>query len=168
MQGWGLVEQGRVAEGIVQIHRGIKAWRATGAELALPHWLALLAEAYGRAKQAEEGLSVIREALALVERKGEHYYEAELYRLMGELLLQQHVPGDQQAETCFRRALDVSRRQQAKSWELRAAMSLSQLWQRQHQDDAARNLLTQSYSWFTEGLHTRELQQAKALLKELS
>jgi class 3 adenylate cyclase/predicted ATPase len=165
LRGWALAEQGE--EGIAQIRQGIAAWRATGAELARPYFLALLAEACEKGRQAEEGLSVLTEALALVHKTGECFYEAELYRLQGELLLVQSICQTTEAETCFREALDIARRQQAKSLELRAAVSLSRLWQRQGKRDEARMLLAPIYGWFTEGFDTADLQEAKALLEEL-
>ena len=148
------------------MRQGLGAWRATGAELARPYFLALLAEMYGKAKQAEEGLTVLAEALAQVHKTGEHFYAAELYRLQGELLLMQALPDEQQVETCFRQALDIARHQQAKSLELRAAMSLGRLWQRQGKIVHARQLLTGVYAWFTEGFDTADLQEAQALLEQ--
>jgi predicted ATPase len=168
LYGWALAQQGRGAEGIEQGRQGIAAWRATGAELAQPHWLSLLAETYGHVGQVEAGLEVLDEALERVDAHGERYSEAELYRLKGELLLQQALPDMPQAETCFQRAIDVARRQQAKAWELRAAMSLSRLWQRQGKRAEAHELLAPIYAWFTEGFDTADLQEAKALLAELA
>jgi predicted ATPase len=127
-----------------------------------------LAEAYGKAGQVDEGLAVLDEALAVMHKHGEWYYEAELYRLKGELLLKQAIPDEQQPETCFRQALEVTRRQKAKSLELRAVMSLSRLWQRQGQRAEAHKLLAPVYSWFTEGFDTTDLQDARALLEELA
>jgi predicted ATPase len=132
-----------------------------------PYWLALLAEAHRNAGQVEEGLSVLAEALAAVDKTGERFYEAELYRLKGELLLRQSACDAQQAETCFHQALDVARRQQAKSLELRTAMSLARLWQQQGQQAKAYALLAPVYNWFTEGFDTADLQEAKVLLEEL-
>src|SRR2546425_11680131 len=109
----------------------------------------------------------LAEALAVVNDRGEHRWEAELYRLQGELLLARSAEHDAEAETCFRQALDVACQQQAKSWELRAAMSLSRLWQRQGKHAAARQLLAEVYGWFTEGFDTADLQEARALLDEL-
>jgi predicted ATPase len=102
-----------------------------------------------------------------VTKSAVRWWEAELYRLRGELLLQHAVAQPGEAETCFRQALDIARRQQAKSLELRAAMSLCRLWQRQGKRDAARQLLAEVYGWFTEGFDTADLQEAKALLEEL-
>jgi TOMM system kinase/cyclase fusion protein len=168
LRGWTLAEEGQGGEGIVQMRQGLAAWRATGSEVFRPYYLALLAEACGKRGQGEEGLRMLAEALALVENTGERWWEAELHRLKGELLLKQTIPNEQQAEACFDQALDVARHQQAKSLELRAAMSLSRLWQRQGRRDEARKLLEPIYGWFTEGFDTADLQEAKALLEELS
>jgi predicted ATPase len=166
LRGWALVEQRE--EGTAQIRQGMAAWRAAGAELARPYYLALLAEAYGKGGQVEEGLSTLAEALATVHNTGERFYEAELYRLKGELLLAQSVYQTTEAEACFHKALDVTRRQQAKSLELRASMSLAHLWRRQGKQNKARELLAGVYGWFTEGFDTADLQEAKALLEELA
>jgi predicted ATPase len=127
-----------------------------------------LAEAYGGIGQAEEGLHRLAEALAAMDHTGERCDEAELSRLKGELLLRQAVPDAPQAEAYFQHALDIARRQQAKSLELRAALSLSRLWQQQDKRDEARELLAPVYSWFTEGFDTADLQEAQALLEGLS
>ena len=166
LRGWALADQGQVEQGMANMRQGLDIWRR-GAQLAQPYWLALLAEAYRNGGQLTEGLTALGEALALVEQNEECYYEAELYRLTGELLLRQAVPDEQEAETCLRQALEVARRQQAQSWELRAAVSLSRLWQQQGKQDEARELLAPIYGWFTEGFDTADLQDAKALLKEL-
>ena len=166
-RGWALLEHGQGEEGVAQIHQGVAAWQATGAELLQPYHLALLAEGYRRRGQTAEGLTLLSEGLAAVEKTGERFYEAELHRLQGELLLQQVIADVDQAETCFQKALDIARRQHAKSWELRAAMSLSRLWQQQGKQDEARALLAPIYGWFTEGFDTKDLQEARALLDEL-
>jgi len=166
--GWALTEQGQGVEGIAAIRQGLAALQATGEELRRPEFLALLAEAYGGIGQIEEGLNVLAEALAAVEKTGERYYEAELYRLKGELLLAHPTGNHLEAESCFHRSLDIARRQQAKSLELRAAASLSRLWQQQGKRQEAHDLLAPVYAWFTEGFDTADLQEAKALLEELS
>jgi predicted ATPase len=168
LRGWALAQQGQGAEGIAQIRQGLAAWQAMGEALYQPRFRALLAEAYGNVGQREEGLSVLAEVLADVHNTGLCYYEAELYRLKGELLLQQAAGSGGEAEACFHQALDVARRQQAKSLELRAAMSLSRLWQRQGKPAAAHHLLAEIYGWFTEGFDTADLQEARTLLEELS
>jgi predicted ATPase len=167
LQGWALSMQGQVAEGIPQITQGIAAFRATGAEAWCHYWLGLLAEASGKAGQSEPGLTYLAEALTLVEQNGECFYEAELHRLKGELLLQQPLPAVHQALTCFHQALEVARRQETKLLELRAAMSLSRLWQQQGNCAEAHELLASVYGWFTEGFDTADLQDAKTLLEEL-
>ena len=147
-----------------------------GATLWRPYFLALLAEGYGQVGAADEGLRVLVEALAAVQHTDERLWEAELHRLTGELMLQARpqylVPGNDlshtaEAEACLYQALAVARRQQAQSWELRAAISLSRLWQRQGKQREARALLAPVYGWFTEGFDTADLQEAKALLEEL-
>jgi predicted ATPase len=112
-------------------------------------------------------LTVLTDALTLVATTEERWWEAEVYRLKGVLLLQRSLPDVGQAEACFQQALDVARRQQAKALELRAALSLARLWQGQGQPTAARQLLAEIYGWFTEGFDTADLQEAKALLAEL-
>ena len=133
-----------------------------------PYYLAFLAEAYGKVGQAGEGLTLLGEALAAVHKTGERFYEAELYRLKGELLLVRSAENRGEAEACFQQALLVARHQQAKLLELRAAMSLSRLWQQQGKRTAAHQLLAPVYGWFTEGFDTPDLQEAKALLEALS
>jgi predicted ATPase len=174
LQGWALAEQGQVAQGIAQMRQGLVDLQATGAEVTRAYSLGLLAEASRRAGQVEEGFTMVEEALALVDKNGERWPEAELHRLKGELLLHQAAAAGlksglaDQAATCFRHALDVARRQQAKSWELRAAMSLSRLWQQQGKRENGRQLLAEIYGWFSEGFDTADLQEAKALLQELA
>ena len=167
LRGWALAVQGQGEEGMAQVRQGLAAHRATGEELIQPYFLALLAEACQHAGQTEEGLAVLAEALAVVDRTTERWWEAELYRLKGEFLLAHSAAQHAEAETCFRQALDITRHQQAKSLELRAAMSLARLWQRQGKRAAARALLAEVYDWFTEGFDTADLQDARALLREL-
>jgi predicted ATPase len=166
LQGWALAEQGQRAEGLAQMRQGLAAYQAAGLEVS-PWFLALLAEAYGHMGQADEGLSLLDEALGLAHKHGERCYEAELYRLKGELLLARAAEPHAEAEACFQQALDVARRQQAKSLELRAATSLSRLWQRQGKRHEAHQLLGDIYGWFTEGFDTADLQGTRALLAAL-
>ena len=169
LRGWALAIQEEGTEGIVQLRQGLASYRASGAAAFGTYYLALLAERYEQAKQPEEGLCVVGEALALVEKSGERWWEAELHRLNGLLLLQQIAPDEQQqAETCFQRALGIAKRQYAKSWELRAAMSLSRRWRDQGKHEAARHLLSEIYSWFTEGFETPDLTEARTLLDKLT
>jgi class 3 adenylate cyclase/predicted ATPase len=168
LYGWALAEQGQEEDGIAQMRQGVTAWRATGAAVFVPTYLATLAEVSGKAGQVEDAQDLLREALALVEDTGERCWEAELYRLQGELLLARSAAEHTEAESCFHQALDIARRQQAKSFELRATMSLSRLWQRQGGRVETRELLAPVYGWFTEGFDTADLQEAKALLDALA
>jgi class 3 adenylate cyclase/predicted ATPase len=168
LRGWALARQGQAQEGIEQIHQGLIAFRATGAELARPHFLAHLAEAYEIRGESEAGLTVLTEALTLADKTGERWYEAELHRLKGALLLQQSLDNQVEAESCFHHALEIARTQQAKSFELRAATSLARLWQQQGKPQDAHALLAPVYHWFTEGFDTADLQEAKALLEALT
>jgi predicted ATPase len=168
LRGWALTQQAKVQEGIEQIRQGMIAWRATGAEILRPYWLALLAEAHGTIGEPEAGLTALAEALTHTDTTGERWYEAELYRLKGELLLQQNSDNQAEVETCFHKAIAIAQSQQAKSWELRAAMSLARLWQQQGKRQEAYALLAPIYGWFTEGFDTTDLKDAKALLDALS
>jgi len=206
-RGWALI--GRAAQlgapeqrkaGLVQLREGLVAMRATEAELWIPLFLGALAQGYGQDGQAEEGLKVIAEALAMVEKNEERWYEAELYRLRGELTLAQSrvqslgsrvktsqkakgkaqkskvgtdprplTPNPQgEAEACFLKAIAIAQKQQAKSLELRAVMSLARLWRQQGKRTEAHQMLSEIYNWFTEGFDTKDLQEAKILLEELS
>ena len=162
LRGWAQAAQGQDEAGLAQLRRGLAAHQATGAVRTYPS--GLLAERYWKGGQAKEGLRLLAEALEVVDKNGEYWWAAELFRLKGELLLQQAVPDPSQAETCFRQGLDIARRQQAKSWELRVAISLNRLWQRQGKRAEAYELLAEVYGWFTEGFDTADLQEAKALL----
>src|SRR5215468_808624 len=185
--GWTLVEQGRNAEGVALLRQSVAAYGATGADLGRSSYLALLAEAYGKGGQAEEGLTTLAQALLVVDQQRIRFNEAELHRLKGELLLRRAAekgiwrtephepmtpaeieaafPALVEAEACFRRALDVARRQQARSLELRAAMSLSRLWRQQGESEAAREVVAKIYKWFTQGFDTADIQAAKVLLE---
>jgi predicted ATPase len=163
-----LAEQGQGEEGIAQMHQGVTAFEAIQSRLLRPYCLALLAEAHGKVRQTGAGLAVLAEALTVAHEHGEHHYEAELYRLKGELLLRQAIPDEQQTEVCFHQALEISRHQEAKSLELRAATSLARLWQSQGKRDEACDLLAPVYDWFTEGFGTADLQEAKRVLGDLS
>ena len=167
LRGWALAMHGEAAAGVALLRQGL-ASPAVGPEILRPHWLALLAEAYGRAGQPEDGLQVLAEAVTLMATTEMRWSEAEISRLQGELRLQLASPELFQAEACFQQALEVARRQEAKALELRAAMSLSRLWQQQGKHGEARALLAPIYGWFTEGFDTADLQEAKALLAALS
>jgi class 3 adenylate cyclase/tetratricopeptide (TPR) repeat protein len=168
---WGMVLRGwadtdRTA-GITQMRQGLDTLLAIGTVGFRPYLLALFAEGHAALGRLAEGLNILDEALGLVEKNGQRLHEAELYRLRGELLLKQSVSDEQQAEACFHQALDIARRQQAQSWELRVATSLSRLWQQQGKRTEAHELLAPIYGRFTEGFATADLQEAKALLEEL-
>jgi predicted ATPase len=167
-RGWALAEQGQVAEGILQMRQGLAVAQAQGPEGQVNYCHPMLAGACGKAGQVAEGLEVLEAALALVHKNAERYFEAELYRLKGDLLLQQTNASEYEAEASFQQALAIARQQQAKSLELRAAMSLARLWQCQGKRAEARELLAPVYGWFTEGFDTADLQEAKALLAALS
>ncbi|MBI3757848.1 MAG: AAA family ATPase [Deltaproteobacteria bacterium] len=195
-QGWVLAAEGHEEEGIGQMREGLAAAQATGSEAVAPYFLALQAETHGKMRQPEEGLTTLAEASALMQKTGDRWCEAELYRLRGTLMLQsktslgqvsgksqasqdksedastQHptpnTKAEAEAEAYFHKAIEIARRQQAKSWELRATTSLARLWQSQGKPHAARDTLSAIYNWFTEGFDTRDLQEAKTLLNELS
>src|SRR5262249_35472540 len=159
--------------------QGLATYRATGSRMGWALFLALLVEAYAGMGRSEEAYAALTDAFASVEQQEEYLYVAELYRLKGELTLQQEnqkskvksqkskIPttqhptsSAQEAEACFQQALEIARRQHARLWELRAAVSLARLWQQQNKVDEARELLEEIYSWFTEGFDTRDLQDA--------
>jgi predicted ATPase len=186
LQGWARAEQGQSEVGITQLRQGLASQEAIGVGLFRSYYLALLAEVYGKAGQAEEGLAVLAEALAVVDKSEERFYEAELYRLYGELSLRigetetgrngdkKPLPGSpilrfpvSSPEACFHRAIEIARKKQAKSLELRATTSLSRLWRQQGKQKQARKRLAKIYNWFTEGFDTKDLQEAKMLLEAL-
>jgi predicted ATPase len=168
LRGWALAMEGQGEEGMAQVRQGIATWRATGAALFVPCFCTWLAEVAAHLGHPEDGLQALAEASTLVEQHEERYWEAEVCRLRGILLLRQTMPQPEEAETWLQRALDVARRQEANSLELRAAMSLARLWQRQGKRQEAYDLLAPIYGWFTEGFDTADLQEAKALLEELA
>ena len=171
--GWVAARQGRVEEGLAKLHQALELYRATGVRFTLTDLLGSLAEAYGMAGEIEKGLEFMSQALAEVERGGERYYEAELFRLKGELLLRKSGANDRpalekEAEACFQQSLAVARRQMAKSFELRTAVSLGRLLKKQGRGSEAKKLLESIYSWFTEGFDTPDLKEAKSFIEELS
>jgi len=168
LRGWALAASGYWEEGITQIQQRLAASQARGITRDRPYHLALLAEVSAQGRQSTTGLEALAEAFATLAKHGAHWWEAELYRLRGELLLQHSVAQPEEAEACFQQALAVARRQQAKSLELRAAMSLTRLWQHQGKRAETHQLLAEVYGWFTEGFDTADLQEAKALLEVLS
>jgi predicted ATPase len=167
LRGWALAMQGQGEEGLAQVRQGIAAWRATGAVGTVQYFCTVLAEVCDHLGHTEDGLEALAEAHTLVEQQEERWGEAEVCRLRGVLLLRQPGTPQAEAETWLQHALDVARRQEAKALELRAAMSLSRLWQQQGKRQEAHDLLAGVYAWFTEGFDTADLQDAKALLEEL-
>ena len=195
-RGWALIEQGRGPETVGQtrdvevierMREGLAAHRATGAEVLCPHFLALKAEALGKSGRAEQGIRLLDEALLMADFNGERCYQAELYRTKGEMSLLQGTRRGlsraatggivmseteslavTQAEACFHQSIEIAQRQKAKSWELRAVMSLARLYRGRRKQQDARTLLKQVYGTFTEGFDTQDLREAKALLDELS
>jgi predicted ATPase len=192
LRGWALAEQGREEEGITQMRQGLADWRALESGVAASYFLSLPVAAYEKGGQIEEGLTILAEALEIVRKTGESLFEAEIYRLKGELTLQKSsvrsqsksevrgpkskktdprslTPDPQtEAEACFLKAIEVSQHQQAKSLELRATTSLARLWQQQGKAQQAHKMLFEIYGWFTEGFDTKDLQEAKALLDALT
>jgi predicted ATPase/DNA-binding winged helix-turn-helix (wHTH) protein len=203
LQGWALAEQGQKEEGIAQMRQGQAALQVIGAKLGQSAYLAMLAEAHGQVGQAEKGLKLLAAALTIVQENGERYWEAELYRLAGELLLRRsewekgeteelknerageretgrtgeneniaqspsRLVAPSSPEECFLKAIDIARQQSAKSWELRATMSLARVWQSQGKTREAHKILVEIYDWFTEGFDTADLKEAKALLEKLA
>jgi len=176
LRGWTLArrcpasvaEQSRIEAGRTEMHAGLAAYLATGADLLRPYWLSLLAEVEGRGGRVEEGLRALAEAQAVVQHTGECWWEAELCRLKGELLQNIADVPPSAPEECFRQALAIARRQQAKALELRATVSLSRLWQTQGKRAEARAILAPIHDWFTEGFDTVDWQAARALLAALA
>jgi class 3 adenylate cyclase/predicted ATPase len=165
---WALGQQGRVGEATRQMRQAISVMRVAHKGIGMPYRLLLLAGAHMRARQARDALDVLTEALSLVERTGESWFEAELHRVRGEAMQQLPDPERLGAEGCFRHAIALAQGQQAKLWELRAAMSLARLWRDQGRRAEAHDLLAPVYGWFTEGFDTADLKNAKALLEELA
>jgi class 3 adenylate cyclase/predicted ATPase len=168
VRGWALALQDQGEAGLAPVHHGIAAWRETGAAWFVPYFCTLLAEVADHLGHTEDSLQALAEAHTLVEQHEERWWEAEVHRLRGVLLLQQPGTSPVEAEAWLQRALDVARSQEAKSLELRAAMSLARLWQQQGRCAEARDLLAPLYGWFTEGFDTADLQEAKVLLEELA
>ena len=160
---------GKASDAVGIFTAAIPVWRSlNGSRLFLPVWLSLLARAYGELGQFDDALSHIGEAITAAETTKDKCYEAEVHRTAGEIALMSPEPDAAKAEACFERAVAVAREQQAKSWELRAAMSMARLWYEQGKRQQAHDLLAPVYGWFTEGFDTLDLKQAKALLDELA
>ena len=167
-QGCVLVLTGKASDAVQVLTSAIAAWRSTGATLWIPLWLTYLARAYADLGQFDDACRCVGEAITAVETTKERMWEAEVQRMAGEIALKSPEPDAAKAEAYFERALAVAREQQAKSWELRAAMSMARLWRDQGKRQRARGLLAQVYGWFTEGFDTLDLKLAKALLDALA
>jgi tetratricopeptide (TPR) repeat protein len=168
LKGGLFVLTGKAADAVKMIASGIDAWRRTGATEGMPSTLSILARAYGELGQLDDAWRCIGEAMTAVEQTKESWYEAELNRTAGEIARNSKEPDATKAETYFERALTVARQQQAKCWELRAAVSLARLWHSQGEVQEARELLAPVYGWFTKGFDTRDLKEPKALLGTLA
>jgi predicted ATPase len=198
LQGGMAIQRGAPEDGVAPLTTELAQYRAMGAHLLEPYFLSFLAEGYQRQGKVAEALQTIDKALSLTATNIDVFWEAELYRQKGELTLAQFsvqslgssvqashkwqvtsgkpkipstqhpAPNTQEAEACFLKAIDIARQQEARLLELRAAMSLARLWQQRGKKKAARQRLAEIYSWFTEGLDTKDLQAAKALLAELA
>ena len=167
-EGWARAHEGRHDEGLARIAQGMDVCRSSGAILEFPHCWAALADAYRVAGRIDQGLEAVAEGLTQAQQTEARFNEAELYRLRGELLLLGATPRPVEAEGCFRQALEISRRQSARSLELRSATSLGRLLHRQGKHEDARHQLTGVYAWFTEGFDTADLKDARALLEALA
>ena len=166
-QGWLFALTNKAADAVQMINSGITAWRSIGSKLWMPNYLSYLARAYAEIGQLNDAWRCIGEAMTAVETTKEGLWEAEIHRTAGEIALLSSQPDAAKAQDYFEHGLAVARQQQAKSWELRAAMSMARLWRDQGKVQQARELLAPVYGWFTEGFDTRDLKEAKALLEEL-
>jgi predicted ATPase len=166
--GWTEVAAGDFDAGITRMRGNLAEFRAKGAEIRVAQWLTLIAAALGKSGKPAEGLREVDEALAVIERTGERFYEAEVYRTRGDLLLDLASSNVSQTERSFRTAIAISRKQHAKSWELRSSTSLARLLRDTNRRDEARAMLAEIYNWFTEGFDTADLKDAKALLDQLN
>jgi predicted ATPase len=166
VRGWCMAALGQGCQGIELLTQGLDRYRAIGASMWMPRNLVLLADAYRAARQPKAALQQLTEADDVMATTRDWCFEAEVHRLRGELLLD---AGDRaSAEAHFHKALVVAQRQSAKFWELRVAMSMARLWRDQGKRQQAHDLLAPVYGWFTEGFHTLDLKQAKALLGQLA
>ena len=167
-KGCALALIGKLSDAIRLISSGMTAWHSTGTTVWTPTYLAYLAQAYAELGQFDEAFRCVGEAKTVLQTSNEKWYEPDVHRIAGQVTLMAPEPDAAKAEAHLERALSVARQQQAKSWELRAAMSLAHLWRDQGKVQQARELLAPVYGWFTEGFDTRDLKDAKALLAELA
>jgi predicted ATPase len=164
LRGWTLAQRGQCEEAITEIREGIADWRAQGSELGCHYYYVLMAEACAKANQIDDALGALAEAQQFADATGEGYWAPEIVRLKGELLLQGDRAAHADAEKCMQSAIDLARKQQAKSLELRATMSLGRLWAEGGRATEARSMLAKTYEWFREAFDTRDLREAKELL----
>ena len=168
IRGWTLADSRTAHEGISELEQGLDETLRAGTEVIVPYFLGLLADSCRSVGREEDATGALEGALALSQAKGLCFWDAELHRLQGEILLGRDHTLHEKAEGCLRRALEIARTQEAKSFELRAATSLARLWQRQGRKEEAHAILQPVYDWFTEGFDTADLKDAKALLEEPS
>ena len=173
--GWAIAQLGQVEEGIARIRESLASHNARGSMISSSNYLAVLADSYAKAGRIEEAMDAVTKGLDFADANNERQCESELYRLKGELLLAQSANNENlraasilHAEASFQQAIEIARRQGAKSWELLAALSLARLWQIQGKGMAASEMLKEIYAWFTEGFETSDLKHARALIEELS
>ena len=168
LRGWAMSERGRIEEGIEEERQSLVAFKSTGSMLVGPYFFSLQAETYRKGGQIEEGITVLTNTIKMLDKYRERWWEAELHRLKGELLLVVSSNNDLHAEACFNKAFEVACHQGAKSLELRAAMSLGRLWQKNGKKENAQKMMAEVYAWFTEGFDTPDLKEARRLLDELA
>jgi predicted ATPase len=168
LRGFARVESGEGEAGIAEMQQAMGELDRIGSGIAAPQWLAMLAEGLRKVGRHDDALGALGRGVARAEQQGQHHYDAELHRLRAEILLDTDGNAALEAEALFGHSLEIARRQEAKTFELRAATSLARLWQRQDKHAAARALLNPVYAWFTEGFGTRDLIDAKALLEDLA
>ena len=168
ISGWAMVEQDRGEQGIQMMLEAMKFQESIGGAVATPWRRGVLAEGFAKNSRLEDAQNELRRAMDAADQTGGHFFDAELYRIGGEIALRSDPQDQLSAETNFRKAIAVAKRQEARLWELRATVSLGRLLQDTHRRDEARAILADIYSWFTEGFDTADLKEAKALLDELS
>jgi predicted ATPase len=168
VRGWLLALSGKASDAVHMIIAGATSYGSTGATVGSPLMLSYLASAHAELGRFHDARRCLGRAMTRIETTEERLYEAEIYRMAGEIALKSPERDQAKAQAYFERALAIARKQQAKSWELRAAMSMARLWRDQGKRDEARDLLAPVYGWFTEGFDTLDLKEAKALLGELA
>lgn len=168
LRGWALIEQGQIEDGLAEMGKGLQDFRMVGTRDLLSLYLSQMAMANAQAGMVDEGFDKLKDAETFIQETGERFYEAEQLRIKGEMLLMQSQENQEQAEQCFRKAKQTAIQQGAKSWELRAALSLGHLLHKQDRQPEARKQLEDVYGWFTEGFETPDLKESQRLLEELN